>query len=234
MVRRIGLSLACLLIWATTAYAQGALVTQATGNETANATGVSLSAGDLVVVALRERDGNTMAVSDSVNGAYTRCVAAPITVVVIEIWYFRNSAAGTASFTVTGGSVRDYNVSVWSGMQDVACSSNGTTNSATTSQTHGSVTPSGSALLVTAFGGATHGGVTPHSSGGAFTALTAGPTAGAVDRQYYAYKLAHTGTINPTHTTGNSITTNAAVAVFLETAAGGAAPKQQLLLGCCQ
>lgn len=195
-----------------------ALSTQATGLEGADASGVVIPAGALVVVCLRERDGNTMAVSSDIDGAFTRAVAAPVTVAVGEIWYKRNSAGGTAAFTVTGGTVRDYNVSVWTGMQDVAVdTTNSTTNSATTSQTHGSVTPSAQALIITDFVGATHGGVTPHSG---FTALNTAGGSGA-DRQYYAYKLAHTGAINVTHTTGNSITTNACVAAFLETVGGG-------------
>jgi len=194
------------------------LRSETTGNEAGDASGVALFAGDLIVVALRERDGSTMAVSDSVNGAYTRAVAAPVTTGVSEIWYFRNSAAGTASFTVTGGSVRDYNVSVWSGMQTgagVADTTNSTTNSATTSHTHGSVTPSALALIVTAFCSGTTGGMTPHSG---FTALANGASGLGADRQYYAYKLAHAGAVNPTHTSVNTITSDACVAVFLEQA----------------
>jgi hypothetical protein len=156
---------------------------ETTGNELGDAS-IAASAGDLIVVTLRERDGSTMAVSDGTNGSYTRAVAAPVTVVVTEIWYFRNSAAATLAFTVTGGSVRDYNVSVWGGMQDVAVNTtNSVTNSATTSHTHGSVTPSASALIITSHAGATHGGMTPHSG---FTALTAGASGagGTVDRPY--------------------------------------------------
>ena len=197
------------------------LRSQTTGNEAADASGVTLVAGDLIVVTLRERDGSTMAVSDSVNGAYTRALAAPITVGVAEIWYFRNSAGGTANFTVTGGSLRDYNVSVWIGMQTGAGTldtTNSNTNSATTSHAHGSVTPSASALIVTALTCGTHGGFTPHSG---FTALTAGPSGSGVDRQHYAYKLAHTGAVNPTHTSGNSITSDACCAAFLESGGGG-------------
>jgi hypothetical protein len=197
-----------------------ALSTQATGYEGNDATGVVIPAGALVVVAVRERDGSTIAVSSSIDGAFTRAVAAPLSVGLSEIWYKRNSAGGTASFTVTGGSVRDYNVSVWTGMQDVAVdTTNGATNSSTTSHTHGSVTPSAQALIVTALTGADNGGMTPHTG---FTALNnAGVAAGTQGRQYYAYKLAHTGAVNPTHVSTNTITTDACCAAFLETAAGG-------------
>lgn len=198
------------------------LISQTTGNEEAEATGIAVQAGDLIVVTLRERDGSTMAVSDSLNGAYSVARNAPVTVVRIAIYYFRNSAAGTINMTVTGGTVRDYTVSVWRGMQTgagVLDATNGVTNSATTSQTHGSVTPSASALVITAFGGGAHDGVTPHSG---FTALNVGPSAaGGTDRRYYAYKLAHTGAVNPTHTSTSAITADAAVATFLEAAGGG-------------
>jgi hypothetical protein len=195
------------------------LRTQATGYQTANATGVSVQAGDLIVVALREKDGNTMAVSDSVNGAYTRAVAAPISVGISEIWYFRNSAAGTLDFTVTGGSTRDYNVSVWHSVQTgsgVLDTTNGATNSATASITHGSITPSGSSLIITACVGGLSS-PTPHSG---FVALDLHASA-EVNRQFYAYKVTHTGTINPTHTDGGTPTTDACCAAFLETGGGG-------------
>lgn len=201
-----------------------ALRSQTTGDETGNASGVTLVAGDLVVVTLRERDGSTMAVSDSINGSYTLAVNAPLTVGRCGIYYFRNSGAGTATFTVTGGTVRDYVVSVWSGMQTgvgTFDTSGSVTSAAGTSHAHAgsNITPSASAVVITAWAGTgDHGGVTPHTG---FFILNASATGGGVARQYYAYKLAHTGAINPTHTSVNSITTDGAVAAFLESGGGG-------------
>ena len=145
-----------------------ALRAQAVGYEAADASVVAV-AGDLIVVALRERDGSTMSIADDVNGAYTLAVTRAITVARAGIWYFRNSGGGTLTFTVTGGSIRDYNVSVWSGMQDVAVDTTNNAGGTATSHAHGSLTPSAQAVVVSAMGSGSHGGVTPHSG---FTALT--------------------------------------------------------------
>lgn len=217
---------ACLVaaaLWCGVLPAQGAaLVSQTTGNEVADASGVTLSAGDLVVVLLRERDGSTMAVSDSVNGPYTRARAAPITIGVAEIWYKQNSSAGTANFTVTGGSQRDYVVAVFSGAATSggADVTNGATSANGTSHTHGSITPSASAIIVTAFATSAGTGVMTVASG--YTALTSGSSGGgAAEKQYYAYKLAHTGATNPDHVSANSTISDAAIAAFLESGGGG-------------
>lgn len=209
-----------LCFWAIPARA--ALVSQTTGNEVADAAGVVLSSGHLVVVLLRERDGSTMAVSDSVNGAYTRAVAAPVTVGVAEIWYKQNSSAGTATFTVTGGSQRDYVVAVFSGAATTGGPdvTNGATSASGTSHPHGSITPSASAIVVTAL--ATNSGTGLMTVAAGYTALTIGSSGGgSAEKQFYAYKLGHTGATNPDHVSTNSVISNAAIAAFLESGGGG-------------
>lgn len=195
-----------------------ALRAQTTGYEGGNAT-LALVAGDLVIVTARERDGSALTVSDSINGAYATAVTRAAVVARAGIWYFRNSGAGTANFTVTGGSVRDYNVSAWSGMQDIAVDTTNNAGSTSTSHPHGSVTPSASALIITAMGTGSHGGCTADAGNG-FTALDISASATA-DRQHYSYKLAHTGAVNPTPTTVNSVGADRCVAAFLETGGGG-------------
>jgi hypothetical protein len=199
-----------------------ALVTEAIGNESAEATDVEIPAGALVVVSLRERDGSTMAVSDSVHGSYGDAVAsAPVTIGRSQIFAVQNHPGGTADFAVTGGSQRDYNVAVFDG----AATSGGAdddgaaTSSATTALAHGAIDPSGPAIVVTALvGNLSDRVVTPHDG---FTALATGETGGGSERQYYAYKLGHTGPINPTHTVDVATTTNACCVAFLEAAGGG-------------
>lgn len=193
-----------------------ALRAQTTGYEGANAT-LALLAGDFVIVTARERDGSALTVSDSVNGAYLTAVTRAAIVARAGIWYFRSSAAGSANFTVSGGSVRDYNVSAWTGLQDLAVDTTNNAGGTSTSHPHGSVTPSAAALIVTAMGTGTHGGVTPHTD---FIALNISASATG-ERQYYSYKLAHTGAINPTHTTVNSVGADRCVAAFLESGGGG-------------
>ena len=198
---------------------------QAAGNQGAGTQLNGVQAGDLLTVCVRERDGDALSVSDDVNGSWgAAIVSAPLTVGQSKIFAFRNSAAGNPTVSVTGGTVRDWNAAAWIGYQtgagvfDVTGS---VTNSATTSQTHddSGITPSASALILTAWTGTQNvsQSVTPHSG---FTALTVAQVGGD-DRQYYAYKEAHTGSINPTHTTGTSITTDACCAAFLALAGGG-------------
>jgi hypothetical protein len=193
------------------------LITQAAGNESADAQLTGVPSGATIIVAARERDGNTLSVSDDQNGAHTEAVSVSTIGSRAGVWFFHNSAAGTLNLTVTGGSVRDYNASAWTGLQAIAADTTGTASTVSgTSHPHGSVTPSASALLMTAMGCGSHGGLTQHTG---FTALTVNPTGSAVDRQNYSYKISHTGTINPTITSVNTIFSDTCVAAFLESGA---------------
>lgn len=189
-------------------------------NLTAQLTGVQ--AGDLLTVCFYERDGTAItSIADDVNGAWDLAVTRAATAARSGIYYFRNSGAGNPTLTVTlsGTSPRDMNFAAWSGMDTVAVdTTNNAGNSATTSHSHGAVTPSASALILTTMGiGGAHGGISLHSG---FTALDI-DAGGTSQRQVYAYKLAHTGAITVTHTSTSSVSSDAVVAAFLEAAGGG-------------
>lgn len=202
-----------------------ALRTQNTGSAngaadvTATLTGVAL--GDLLTLCLYERDGAAISsISDSVNGAWTQVLTRAAVAARIAIYYFPNSAAGNPLVTATlgGTSPRDINVAAWSGIQTVSPldTSNNAGNSAQFDHLHGSVTPSASSLLITCLGlGNDHGGMTEHAG---FVALDTDPGVTNAGRRYFAYKLSHTGAINPTHTSTNSQSSDAGVAAFLEAA----------------
>lgn len=209
------------------AAAAGALRTQNTGSAngvadvTTTLTGVQ--AGDLLTVCIYERDGAAIsAVGDSVNGSWTLVATRAAIAARIGLYYFVNSGAGNPLVTVTlaGTSPRDINAAAWSGMatSSVLDTNNNAGNSATTSHTHGSVTPSAPSVLLTCAGlGNDHGGMTPNSG---FTALNTDGGVANAGRRYYAYKLTHTGALNATHTSTNSQSSDAVVGAFLEAAAG--------------
>lgn len=191
-------------------------VSEATGNESADAVLTGVPAGARVIVTVRERDGSTVTVLDDQNGSYAQDVSASTIGSRAAVFSFANSAAGTLNLTVAGGTVRDYNASVWTGLAAgaVDTTNTGSTVSAT-SHPHGSITPSASALIITAMGCGSHGGITQHAG---FTALTVNPTGGAVDRQNFSFKISHTGAITPTPTSVNTVFSDAVVAAYLESA----------------
>jgi len=211
-----------------------ALRTQATGQGTTGGVTAQLTgvlSGDLLTLCFYERDGNSItSVSDDLNGAWTQAVVRATTAARSGIYFFKNSAAGnpTVTLTISGTSPRDFNFAAWSGMVTTggADTTNNAGNSSVTSHTHGSVTPSASALILTALGiGADHGGNTLNAG---FTALNIDASA-ATNKQIYGYKLAHTGAVNPTHTTVNSVSSDGVVATFLESAASASARRLTIL-----
>lgn len=189
-----------------------------TGTITSQLTGVQT--GDLLAVCIYERDGNSVTTpSDDVNGTWSLGATRSATAARSALYYFKNSAAGnpTVSLTISGTSPRDMTVMAFSGMATTGGTdaSNSAGNSSTTSQTHGSITPSASALVIACLGiGSAHGGITQNSG---FTALNIDAGASS-QRQNYAYKVSHTGAINVTETTTNSVSSDAVVAAFLESA----------------
>ncbi len=196
-----------------------------TGNESANLTGVTITAGATVVILSRERDGGgTLAGSDSVAGSYSNGFVPTETVAQVRGLFFQNHAGGTGiTFTVTGGSQRDYVVLeltgvVTSGGPNQSATSN---NASSTSIPHGSVTPSGSSILVGACGGNFGAAVTQP---GGCTLVTPGPTGGGVDRQGYFYKINHTGTLNPASSVTPAAASDAGCMAFLEAASGVVGP----------
>jgi len=227
----LAVALAC-----NSVYAAGSLRVQntasgTTGTITAQLVGVQ--AGDLLAACIYERDGNSVTTpSDDVNGTWSLAATRATTAARAGLYYFQNSAAGspTVSLTISGTSPRDMNVMAFSGMATTggANATNNAGNSSTTSQTHGSVTPSASALIVACLGsGNDHGGRTLNSG---FTGLNIDAGA-STNRQIYAYKAAHTGAINVTHTTTNSVSSDAVVAAFLETAGSSTPAFRTALLG---
>ncbi len=201
-----------------------------TGNESAELTGVTITAGATVVILARERDGGgTLTGSDSVAGSYSNGFVPSETQAQIRGLYVQNHAGGTGiNFTVGGGSQRDYVVLeltgvVTSGGPDQTATSN---NASSASIPHGSVTPSGSAILVGACGGNFGAAVTQP---GGCTLVTPGPTGGGVDRQGYFYKINHTGTLNPTSSVSPNAASDAGCMAFLE--ASGVTIKSLAALG---
>lgn len=212
------------------AQAAGVLRTQntasgTTGGISAQLTGVQT--GDLLVMTLYERDGNTItSVADDVNGAWTAAVNRAATAARTGIYYFPNSAAGnpTITLTISGTSPRDMNVSAWSGIQTSSTlnTTGNAGNTSTTSQTHGSITPSASSLIIASLGaGSATGGSTLNTG---FTALNIDAGASS-QRQIYSYRTGFTGTINVTETTTNTLSSDGVDAAFLESAAAATSPK---------
>lgn len=184
-----------------------------------------VQSGDLLVICIYERDGTAITgVSDDLNGAWTSAVTRGAVAARIGIFYFANSGAGNPTITasVAGTAPKGCNVSAWSGCATSSPldTTGNAGNSATTSHTHGSITPSAASLVITATGyGNDPGALTLHTG---FTALTADTTILEFARQAWAYKVTHTGTINPTHTATDAQSSDAVCAAFLEAAAGGA------------
>lgn len=200
-----------------------ALRVQATANSGAGVTLVatlsSVQSGDLLVACFRERDGTTInSVSDDVNGAWTVAVTRSVTAAQIAVYYLQNSAAGSPQVTVTfsGGSVQaDGNFSAWSGVVTASAldATNSAGNTAATTHSPGSITPSAAALVLSCAGfGADHGGGAPATG---FTALNVDGGA-TVNRQIYSYKVTHTGAITASNTSTNAVNSDACVASFLE------------------
>lgn len=206
------------------------LTSQTTGTE-AGTVNVTVASGERIIVTLREASGATMGVSSSLDGAFTEVRTSAALAARVSIFYLQAPSTGTHTITVTGGSTRDFNVQVWAGLQNAAAdTSNATTNSGTTSHSHGAITPSGTALVITAMGSTDHGGMTPNAG---FTALSVDGLASG-NRQFYAYKTGHSGSITPTHTSTNSCSSDAVCAAFLETGGGGGGSRitnRQLILG---
>lgn len=202
---------------------------QTTGYESANPS-IATVAGDLIVVCLRERDGSGITVSDNVNGAYSTGETRAVNVARTGIWYFANCAGGTVTVTVAGGSVRDFNVSVWSGVGTGAKDTSAQAGSGgTLNHQMGSVTPSAAALIVTACGTGANGGMTLDA---AFTAALDINVNATANRQFYAYKVsAPASTINPTHVSAASCAHDGVSVVFLESGGGGGGVVGPLLAG---
>lgn len=187
---------------------------------------LTLEAGDLVVVGIGSRDGATAvsSVHDSVNGA-----GSPYTEVLQRYWvangiraalyFFQNSAAGSATITVTHGSAArcGFNVSRWTGahLTSALDQSNGADNTSTTGpHSHGSITTTGAGLMVTASQQGTSGSVeTPN----AFTALTASGSA----REYLQYLIVTGSTTDDgDYSTDVSVTSTGVIASFNQASGG--------------
>lgn len=233
MLRRLAVlalvacALASIPPWTAIVGAAAALRVQntGTGTTTLSTTLTGVVAGDMLSACVYERDGNTISgVSDDVNGAWTQVFNRAAAVARIALFYKANSGAGNPVVTATigGTAPRDINAAAWSGLPTsvTADTSNSTSNASGTSHPHGSVTPSASALIITCLGvGSDHGGSPTYNAG--FTGLNVDAGVGQPNRQLYAYKASHTGTINPTHTTVNSVTSEGGVGVFVESGGGG-------------
>lgn len=190
----------------------------------ANCSLAGVASGDLLVVAIRNRDGasnaNTTVTSD-VDGALTGATSSgtPGVTGTSNLFYRKNATAGTHVITVSysGNSVFEFNASAWSGCATTGgADQTSAGNETNTSHACGAgFTPSASALVVCAAvsDSGDYGALTP---GTGFTALN---VLGA--RAYWQYKVAETGSTTGPYTSGNSVTAYSCMAAFLESGGGG-------------
>lgn len=116
--------------------------------------GSAVAAGALLVfVGGGTSSGTINSISDSINGAWTRAIqSATGGGISSEIWYVKNSGAGTPIVTPTigrfanaGGNFQEYSGAATTGGADATAAF---TNSSTTTPVTGSITPSASAIIV--------------------------------------------------------------------------------------
>ena len=204
------------------------LVQQSTNAEAGLATTITASltgvtSGNRLIVCIRERDGTAVSsISDTVNGSWTLTgngVTQSIDDARVAIYSFPNSGAGNPTVTVTmaGTAPKDVNLSEWSGTNTGAADNTATFNQTSgTSHAAGTFTPSASALVIAAIGFSADPGTRTPSG---FTSLNI--DAGAAARQWFGYATGVTGASTPTITTSNTVTSDGAMAGFLETGGGG-------------
>jgi hypothetical protein len=237
-MKHIWIALLALVLCVSPVWAQATLRVQNTGASAAATVTTTLTgvvAGDFLAVCIYERDGNAISsVSDDVNGAWTLAEQRAVTAAQTALYYKANSGAGAPVVTVTigGTTPRDINAQAWSGMPTSATpdTSAEAGNSSVTAHTHGSITPSAASLVLTCLGtGANHGGVSAYHSG--FTGLNVDAGVTDANRRAYAYKVTHTGAVDPTHTTVNSVNSDGIAVAFAQSAGGGGSTRQLLMLG---
>jgi hypothetical protein len=203
----------------------------ANNSNTANVT-ITVTAGDRIIVCVREHNGTAItSVSSDVDGALTQEVNRSVNAANVYIWSLRASATGgnhvITVATAGGNTTFDFNASTWGGVvtTGAADTSTGNGGAATTTPNHGSITPSAAALIITAWGGGSdNGGETGGSDGMTALQNTADANSGNVGKQYYQYKVTHTGAIDGDFTTTNSVAYDGVIAAFLESGGGGGTP----------
>jgi hypothetical protein len=194
------------------------------GATDADVTLTSIQAGDLLVVCFRERDGGSIAglsVISDLDGAFAQVVTRANNAARVWIGALLASSAGTHVITIDYGGpsvVFDANASGWGGIESgTADTTNNTGGGATTSHNHGSVTPSASALIITCWGcSGDNNGETPGADGMTALTNTASIASDFLGKQYYQYKVGHTGAIDGDFTTADSVAFDGVIAAFLE------------------
>lgn len=183
----------------------------------------SVTAGSLLVfVGGGTSTATITAISDSVNGSWTRAVqgaGSPSS----EIWYKKNAGAGSTVVTVTvgrlqnaGGDFQEFSGCATTGGADA---SGANANTSTTTPVTGSITPSASALIVA---GCTFT-VGTYSSGptNSYTRLTNATFGFGSNKVEAAYKVGVTGSTSTGWTLSSSGNQDTTIAAFLEPATGG-------------
>ncbi len=221
MSRYITLVACALLLWATTAQAQPLTLrgeANCTGSGTTCVITVSVTAGDLVVIGARERDGNSITgCSGDSSGAYT---AHPNNTSNAGMYYKIAASADTAvtctwGATITGVAHGVAMVFNPNGATITLDQTNTATNTSTTSHSAGSITTTGSGVITSQHT------VTSNPTSMTGTAGFTGTTE-AVDRQLVQYKITSVGeTTTSTITTGGSVSGTGWNLSFLDGAGGG-------------
>ncbi|HEV3103923.1 MAG TPA: PKD domain-containing protein [Candidatus Dormibacteraeota bacterium] len=182
----------------------------------------SVGAGDLLVAGITTNDGGTdpiTAVSDNLNGAWTRLTSLKYGNGHVELWYFSNSVGGTdaVTFTSSNGSKQAFTIAEYSGVNAAAAPVDQSASKARTgSPTAGPTLPIGGAgELVIGVGGMS--APTSFSAGTGFTMRVQ-----AVSNYLYANGLedaissSNAGqSMTMTPATNSSSYSGAIVAVFL-------------------
>jgi hypothetical protein len=199
---------------ASPVFRTSATANQIYGNTATSGTLSGVQAGDLIIIALRERDGLTpVSISDSVNGTWNLLNVINNNGIFghSSIYYFPNSIAGNPTVTITysNGATFSFYVSSWGGIEtsNVLYTSNTANNSSQTNHSHGSITTNGESLIITA---SSHGSTAEGLTGAlGFTSFN------TLDRNSYQYKISPSSeTTSGSFTTSNTLNTSNTIASF--------------------
>lgn len=182
-----------------------------------------VQSGDLIVVGVRDRDGETsFTVSDNVNaGNYTAGPALGVGDNGASTYYKLNSASGNPTVTIStsvGNQVYSANVSVYAPSGSFTLDQTNTANNASgTSHSHGSITTTGGGVIVTV---SAQGAEVIETANADFTALTSP----SQNRSFHQYRLT-SGAVTTTGTYTTDVATTSKGAIISFTESGGAATK---------
>lgn len=208
------------------AIALGAQNSATNASTTSHTITLTLTAGDLVVLCVSERNYSAVSsVTGTVNATYSTARTMnqdPDGGTGAGIYYFENSAGGSETITLTtAGSITTYmNVARFTGAKTSGAldQSNEADNVSATAHVHGSITTTGASVICTAM---CFGGSATATPPGDFTQFTE-----ANARSCNMYKIS-TGaeTNNPSTSTVQTLSSGGAIANFLEASSSVPIPR---------